>query len=76
MGKEWVCEICGRPGLPSEPAALSNGMEPPEGKVELTSFSMGAYAIRACAICRQELGEDGLRRKLREKVRRMEERKG
>lgn len=70
MGSPWACEICGREGWPSEPAVISNGAEVPVGRVELSTFNMGVYAIRVCLPCWEELGEEGLRRKLREKVRR------
>lgn len=70
MSSQWACEICGRQGWPSEPAVISNGAEVPVGRAELLTYSMGAYAIRVCSPCWEELGEEGLRRKLREKVRR------
>lgn len=73
MGNIWACEICGRQGLPSEPVVISNGAEVPVGKVELFTYNMGVYAIRVCSLCWQELGEEGLRQKLREKVRRMQD---
>ncbi|MBM3132631.1 MAG: hypothetical protein FJZ95_06320 [Chloroflexi bacterium] len=76
MGKEWACEICGREALPMEPAACSNGIEIPSDRAELSTFSMGVYAIRVCSVCREKLGEDALREKLREKVRRSQAARG
>lgn len=64
------CEVCGVEGeapLPA-PTCIRCMPRPVSASNEINTFSMGLYAMKVCRGCRQKLGDDGLRNRIREKV--------
>ena len=72
MTSYFVCEVCGIEGetpLPA-PTCIRSMPRPTATSNEITTFSMGLYTMKVCRECRQKLGDDELRNRLRGKVNR------
>ncbi|MCP4613044.1 MAG: hypothetical protein GY845_30495 [Planctomycetes bacterium] len=70
MSNFFICEVCGVEGeapIPA-PTCIRCMPRPAPAANEITTFSMGLYTMKVCRGCRQRLGDDGLRNRIREKV--------